>query len=587
MLLRLSIRDFVICEEAALEFSRGFNALTGETGAGKSILIDAIGFLAGGRGSTEWIRRGRERLAVEGAFDAASFAPEARAPAALGSEDGALAEILQGEDLLILRREMSADGRSRCFANGRQVLVSQLRELTRGALWIVGQGEQRALAAASEQEWLLDRYAGSAEARRAWRGLRVRFVAAHEEIERLISEREAFAREEDWLRFQDREIAESGLRAGERDRLAAARLALRAREKDAAIRAELTQRLFSEEGSILDHLESMAHRLGSADPERWGAVRDSVLDLRAAARELRELLGPAGGVDPDLEELGDADTVEERLRQLDRLFRKYGGDEAAVLAHGEEVRARLSEGEKLSSRIAEAATDLAQLGRALGQAGSSLARLRREAAVRFARAAAAELGGLGMAGASLAFSFHSEPDEEGVRLGEDLVRPLENGLEACRLLFRSHPSEAEGELSRVASGGELSRILLSIHAALGEAGPPGCWVLDEIDQGIGGDTANRVGERLARMSRRAQVLLVTHLPAIAARADRQFRVIKEEAGGRPVARVAALDQDARLSELARMLSGAETSAIARRHAEELLAAAARGRPPKAAGGRSA
>jgi DNA repair protein RecN (Recombination protein N) len=178
-----------------------------------------------------------------------------------------------------------------------------------------------------------------------------------------------------------------------------------------------------------------------------------------------------------------------------------------------------------------------------------------------------------MTGATLRFAFRSEPDPDGVeRAGTDeRVRPLENGLERVRLMFRSHPSEAEGELARVASGGELSRVLLALHAALGEASPPGCWILDEVDAGIGGETALRVAARLARMAGRAQVLLVTHLPAIAARAERHLRVVKEERQGRPVAGVETLAGEERVRELARMLAGEPDSPTARRHARELLA----------------
>jgi DNA repair protein RecN (Recombination protein N) len=566
MLLRLSLRDFVIVDQATLEFSSGFNVLTGETGAGKSILCDALAFLAGGRSGAEWIRRGAEQLVVEGAFQ---IAPELRVLPAL-------APLLEGEDLLILRRELGVDGRSRCFANGRQVLVSQLRELTRGLLWSVGQGEQRALTASSEQEWLLDRYGATLDLRREYRELRARLLRAATRLAALQSEREGFAQEEDWLRFQENEIRAAAISPGERARLNDARQNTRALEKELALRQELAARLYGDEGSILDHVESLAHLLSHADAERWAEVTAGVLALRETARELRRMV--ESRPDLSLEEV-DPEAIEERLRLLDRLCRKYGGDEAAVEAHRAEVAARLQAGERLSAEVEEAERALRELRASLGRSGDELSRRRREAAGRFAAAVGRELAPLGLPGASLEFRFGSEQDGEGVLLGGVPVRPLENGLERTTLLFRSHPGEAEGELGRIASGGELSRVLLGLHVALGEAGPPGCWVLDEIDQGIGGETAIRVAERLERMARRAQVLLVTHLPAIAARAERHLLVRKREVEGRATAEVEALPEEARVTELARMLSGRGSSEIARRHARELLEAARSQRQP--------
>lgn len=619
MLLRLVLGEFVIVESAEIEFAPGLNALTGETGAGKSILVDAIGLLAGARGSAEWIRRGADRILVEGAFDLAR-APGAQAAAELHGiplEDG----------VLLVRREITADGRSRCFAGGRQVLVSQLRELTAGALWAVGQGEQRVLADSAEQEELLDRFGGALQLRASYRVARVAFLETIETCARLQAARELFAGESDFLRAQISEIREADPAPGERARLRSAVARVRGRAAEAALSEELEARLFREEGSVLDHLETLVHRLEAADEMAWGALRAELESLRDAVRSLRL---PA----PEEEEEGDLETMEERLHLLDRVCRRYGDTtgasggarvvtatrgqhpdgnaagpvaggsaeevaeeavEESVLAHLADLEERLAEGEALNERLVEAESAREVAREALGAVGGELSRRRATAAEALAEAAGAELAGLGMPGAALRFAFRTEPDPEGVlsdppqadgrpapsgseraRLPErdalQRLRPLENGLERVRLMFRSHPAEAEGDLSRIASGGELSRVLLALHAALGEASPPGCWILDEIDAGIGGETARRVAARLARMAERAQVLLVTHLPAIAARADRHLRVVKEERQGRPVAWVESLAGEARVRELARMLAGEPDSPVARRHARELLAA---------------
>jgi DNA repair protein RecN (Recombination protein N) len=611
VLLRLTLGAFVIVERAELEFAPGLNALTGETGAGKSILVDAIGLLAGSRGSTEWIRRGAERLLVEGTLDLA------RAPAAREAAERHGIPLDDGQ--LLVRREIAADGRSRCFAGGRQVLVSQLRELTAGALWTVGQGEQRVLTDPTEQEELLDRYGGTLELRARYRTTREAFLAAMTTCARLAVERESFERDADFLRAQIREIREADPAPGERGRLRTVVARGQTRVAEAALAEELESRLFREEGSVLDHIETLVHRLGAADDAVWGSLRAELESLRDAVRSLRL---PS----PDEEDEGDLGVMEERLRLLDRVCRRYGSEadvvagagaaasrpadiagtnpvggvvargfgatgtaadadhdgpemaaelaaEQAVLARLAALESRLAEGESLDERLTEADAARESARGNLAAAGSELSRRRTIAATTLADAVGTELTGLGMPGASLRFAFRSEPDPLGVPAGESgaRVRPMENGLERARLMFQSHPAEAEGEIARIASGGELSRVLLALHAALGEASPPGCWILDEVDAGVGGETARRVAVRLARMSQRAQVLLVTHLPVIAARAERHFCVVKEELLGRPSAGVELLTGEARVRELARMLAGEPDSPTARRHARELLA----------------
>ncbi len=578
MLRHLRLEEFVIVERGELGFSPGLNVLSGETGAGKSILIDAVGFLAGGRASSDWVRRGAARLMVEGelALDPGSSGREAcRRLGVPLPEDG----------LLLLRRELASDGRSRCFANGCQILVSQLREVAEGALWIVGQGEQRALTTWREQEDVLDRYAKALPLRADYRDLRARFQEAREDQAAVARDEEAFSREEDWLRFQAREIEDAGIVPGEWERLQGERAEARNRVLEEGLVAELRERLLDGEGSILDHLETLGHRLGQVPGDRWAELRDAILDLRERARALRRLV-PSSENGLEL----DPEAIEERLRLLERLARKYLGAhpgdadrtdvERGILEHLRSVQSRLEDGEALEGKRQAAEARAADLRRRLAETGAALSKRRREASERLARTASGELGGLGMKDASLAFRFRREEDPDGV---PDLtapeapgIRAFENGLERMSLLFRSHPAEPEGELARIASGGELSRVLLSIHAALGEAAPPGCWILDEVDAGIGGETAGRIGRRLQRMADHAQVLLVTHSAAIAARAERHLRVVKEEKDGRPSVRVEVLAGEERLGEIARMLSGDPGSAIARRHARELLSQAVSG-----------
>jgi DNA repair protein RecN (Recombination protein N) len=565
MLVRLALEQFLIFESAVLEMGPGLQVLTGEAGAGKSILVDALGLVAGERASADWIRAGAERLVVEAAFD---LSDDPEGIAALSA-----AGIPHDDDcFLLLRREVGADGRSRAFANGRQVLVSQLREWTASRVRIVGQGEQRALLSPHQQEDLLDRTAGSSLAPR-YRSLRRSFLESQAELERLREERRAFANEEEWLRFQAQEIDAIDPKPGEREQLLALASETRARAETGERVRALRARLRDDEGSIADHLESLLHELRRSEGAPWSEIRDRLLDLRESVRALERLLPPE-----EMELEFDPETAAERRQTLDRLVRKYGGDEEAVRQHRIRVQERLDEGTALAARIETCEGRLQALARETYETGDALSRARQEAALRLCQGANEVLASLGMAGAELRFEFRREESPDGARpsSGGSAVRPLEGGLDHIALRFRSHPSLPLGDLGRTASGGELSRVLLALHSTAGETATPGSWIFDEIDAGIGGETAVRVGERLGILAERTQVLLVTHLPVIAARAHRHFRIVKEEHGGRPRARVELLEEEDRLRELARMLSGDDRSEVARRHARELRGVASGG-----------
>lgn len=561
MLQRLALQQFVIVENSALEFGAGLNALTGETGAGKSILVDALTLLTGGRGHADWIRAGAAKLVLEGAFDLKDQ------PAVRATLEAA--EVpLDEEDILLVRREISRDGRSRSFANGRQVLVSDLRKWCAELVWIVGQGEQRALLSSRQQEQLLDRLARSGELALRYRSLRHSWMTAKARLDQLRQQNEEFRAQEDWLAFQVQELEEAQVRPGERDELLKRRRGVQDLEEDLRRADLLGSLLVDANGSIADHVETLLDSLQGADETRWKPVVERLEQLREDVRELRSGLPE---VSAELDH--DPELIEDRLRQLGHLERKYGASEILILDRLATLQSQLETGRNLDRSIRDAEKDVAAACHDLGQAGSDLSAVRHRAAGEVESRIGAELAQLGMPGASLEFQFTRENASEGVPIPEtsETVLPLEGGLDRISLRFQSHGSIDWGELGRVASGGELSRVLLALQAILGEGAPPRTWVFDEIDQGIGGETAKRVGERLERMSHHTQVLLVTHLPTIAALADRHQCVTKTEEGGRPLARVETVSEDERLGELARMLSGDAESKIARDHAGELLA----------------
>ena len=476
MLLRLTLGEFVIVERAELAFAPGLNALTGETGAGKSILVDAIGLLAGSRGSAEWIRRGAERLVVEGALDLAD-APAAR--------DAAFRHGIPLEDgLLLVRREIAADGRSRCFAGGRQVLVSQLaradrrRAVDRRAGGAAGLDRSRRAGGVARPVRRPSRAAGALPGRA--RGVCPRRSS------RVRGSRRCGHRSPATPTSSGRRSVRSArpIRSRASARACAAPWRAGARRvADAALAEELEARLFREEGSVLDHLETLVHRLGAADAAAWGALRAELESLRDAVRAL-----PLPSADD--EEEGDLEAMEERLQLLERVCRRYGGDagaagadftsgaavdvsdgaaavtdggsddpasaaelaaERSVLARLASLEDRLAEGESLDERLAAAEARREAARRDLAVAGSELSRRRASAGGGACRSGRRRAGRAGHAGrVRCALPCAREPDPLGVPAGESgaCVRPLENGLERVRLMFQSHPARGRGDLAR-------------------------------------------------------------------------------------------------------------------------------------------
>lgn len=573
MLRRLLLGEFVIVESSVLDLAPGLNVLTGETGAGKSILVDALGLLVGGRGSADWVRAGARRLHLEAGFDLRGLALDRQR-----LEDRGIR--VDDDEFLLVQREISVDGRSRSFVNGSQVLIGDLRALTEDLLRIVGQGDARALISTRTLESLLDRLGASEALAREYRRCRRLFEDARAALLVAHQARAAFEREEDWLRFQLQEIREAEVEPGERERLVAARERVRDREEFEARAREVQERLAGDEGSVIDHLESLAHLLRRAESEPWSTLRARIDDLRETTRELIR-----GLPDPDEAPEIDVAAVEARLAKLDKLRRKYG-DEESILGHAASLEEQLSNGEELGAEETRAEDAVARARQALAAVGRELSEARRRAARDLEERLQPELAGLGMPHAQVRLEFRRHASADGVAVDEGVWEPREGGLDAITAAFRSHHEIAWSDLSRAASGGELSRVLLAMQVVIGDAAPIATWIFDEIDAGVGGETAQRVAELLARLARRTQVLLVTHLPAIAARADRHFRVTKSEAVHGVRAVVEELQGEARLEELARMLAGDAHSAVARRHAEALLSGVDASAPPVPAGAAS-
>ena len=572
MLHELHIEDFALASRVDVEFSPGFNVLTGETGAGKSILIDALQAALGGRVGNDAVRQGSERARVEASFSIDDLADPA---GFVETHD------LDAEDLLILSREISLEGRSKCRINGRLANAAQLAAIGGELVEVHGQHDAQALLAVRRHLDLLDALGG--EELKALRETVAAGVARRRallgEIARLEEGERERARKEDLLRYQIGEIAAANLEPGEDAALENERLRLAHAERLALGAREVYAALYEGEGdrpSAVDLVGAACERLRTlADYDRALAVHAEELgaalaSLQEVARTLRRY---GEGVSVDPERLAE---VEERLELINKLKRKYGDGVDEILAFMEQARRELEELESQSERIAALKAELADLDRVLGGQASQLSRLREQAARAVCAKVESRLAYLQMPDARFVVSIARRDDPDGIEVDGRKVRLGPAGIDQVEFLFSANRGEEPRPLAKIASGGELSRVMLAIKAALAEAERTPTLIFDEVDAGIGGETARRVGETLAELARGRQVLVVTHLAQIAAKADRHLVVEKRAEGQRTTVRVRPVDGEERVRELARMLDGTATGASLE-HARELLALAGKGK----------
>ncbi len=557
MLARLSIRDIVLIDRLDIDFGTGLAALTGETGAGKSILLDAFALALGARGDTALVREGAEQGQVTAAFDVGREHPARR----LLAENDLIADPAV-EDELIVRRVQFADGRTRAFINDQPVSVQVLRALGAALVEIHGQHDDRAFVEAATHRALLDAFGGieldAAEVTRLWDERRAReaAVAAHRtEVERA-------RREAEYLRHAVEELGRLNPQAGEETSLADRRAAMMQAEKAAEdLRATLEavggpQSPVPPLATALRRLERRAAQAPALVEPVVKAIDAALTALDEARTHLEHALRVAD-YDPD-----ELERIEERLFALRAAGRKYNVpvDQLAALARRYEADLALIDAgaERLAALEKEALETVARY-RAAAQA---LSAARQRAAQKLDKAVNAELKPLKLERAQ----FSTQIDSEGE--GPD-------GLDRIEFWVRTNPGTRPGPLMKVASGGELARFLLALKVVLADRGSAPTLIFDEIDTGVGGATADAIGVRLARLSSGVQVIAVTHAPQVAARADRHYLITKDALakGKRVATRVTELAAERRREEIARMLAGAEITAEARAAAERLIRAA--------------
>jgi DNA repair protein RecN (Recombination protein N) len=554
MIKWLRIKNIALISEVELELAAGLTLLTGETGAGKSILVDALGLLLGCRASSELIRSGEEQAVVEGLVERPSLRPFLESHG-LPADD----------DEIVIRREIQASGKGKATVNGALVPVALLRELGSGLVTIHGQHEPQGLLDAETHIQLVDRHAAVVTSEVADLFARLREIDA--ELETLRRDRREWERRREMLEFQAKEIEAARLAEDEEEALQREKAVRANVGRLATLAAEAYALLYEDEAAALARLKQVYRRveeLAGIDARFDGhrAARDGVVaPLEDLAYFLRDY--QAGlQVSP-----GRLDEIESRLAAIERLKRKYGASVAEVVAFAAKCRSDLEASGSAEDReraLVAARTDAA------GQyfaAAQELSRKRRSAAKDLQKKVEAELAHLAME--KTRFRVQFDPDVPPVDSG-DASSWGPHGLETAEFLLSPNPGEELRPLARIASGGELSRILLALNAASGLEAPGQALVFDEVDSGIGGRVADVVGRKLKAIAARHQVLCVTHLPQIASLADRHYAVRKRVVKERTLTEVVALQGEERVDEVARMLGGQTITDAARRHAREMV-----------------
>jgi DNA repair protein RecN (Recombination protein N) len=554
MLTELRIRNFAIIEQVTLPLAEGFNVLSGETGAGKSIIVGALGLLLGERASADLIRSGAEKATVEGVFDVATL----KGIAALADERGIEVE----DDTLVLKREIAANGRGRAWINGATVTATTLAEIGRQLVNLHGQHDAQTLLDGESQRRILDAFGGAELQAALVRGIYAGLADVRREITTLSSRRAEAEKRADYLRHVTKEIEDAHLSPGEDSKLEDEAKVLENADELRTLASSLNELLSGEEASVLTQLGAAQRPLTSIERIDPSATRMQEL-FDAGFYALQELARSvehyAGSVELDPSRLGE---VRQRRDRLFGLLKKYGPTLDNVIEAGRSARSELDLIDTAQFDLANLNTREAEARRRLSAEAEKLSDMRASAAKKLAKAVDALLPPLGMPGGrfSVVLIARDEPTAEGA---EDIEFRV-----ALNVGHEDRP------LARVASGGELSRVMLALKTILARVDRVPTLIFDEVDSGIGGRVGLQVGDTLRRVAKEHQVFAISHLPQIAARAHHHIVVAKGAKGGVTTADITVLEGTNRVNEIARMLGGDPESKVSRAHAKELLESAA-------------
>ncbi|GAA5422844.1 DNA repair protein RecN [Tetragenococcus halophilus] len=553
MLLELSIENFAIIKQLHLTFHKGMTALTGETGAGKSIIIDAMGLLAGGRGSTDYIRQGKQKCVLEGLFEL----PKHSSFKVLLDDLG----IDQRDELLIIQRDITSSGKSICRVNGRIVTLGNLKRIGAYLVDIQGQNEHQDLLQAEKHLQLVDSF-GSQSFKDQLADYQKKYDA-YRELEkrvRAIQENEqSYIQRIDMLNFQKKEIEEAGLQIDEEEKLVEERDKLANFQKIVDAFAKSHEILAGESGNSLDGIGEAAQEIQEVAylDKEYEQINENVQNayylLQDAAGEVSNILDQM-----ELDE-GRLEEVNARLEVIRQLKRKYGESIAAVLSYDEKISAELEQVDVTGNKLEEMQTALDQKHQNVWEIAESLHTQRKQIAQKLEKDILQELSDL-----------YLENTQFEVRFFEEKKELNRNGLDQLEFYLTTNPGEPLKPLAKVASGGELSRMLLALKSIFSKAQEKTSIVFDEVDTGVSGRVAQAIAEKISGIAYGSQVLCITHLPQVAAAGDYQYLISKEVQSGRTKTTVQEIDTTERVQEIARMLSGAEITDLTMENAKEML-----------------
>jgi len=562
VLRELRVRNYALIEELDLVLPEGLVIFTGETGAGKSIIIGALALALGGRTQAEQVRAGTDEIVVEARFG--------------GPFDAAVEETLREADLsaaedLVLRRVVPARGKSRAYVNGGSATLATLEKIGRGLVDIHGQHQHQSLLHPETHLDLLDDFGRLRDWRRELSESFSRWNSLRQEKAALLSGEQEKAQRLDFLSFQRKEIESAELRPDEDTDLATQKEILRNAGRLADAAREVDELVYSGESPAAAAVHRAARRmaeLAQVDPslvQLEKLLGDCQVQLEEAGREVQNY---QRSLEDNPERLQE---VEERLGEINRLKRKYGESVEAVLAKLAEIETEMGRLHSGEERLSAIEKELVDLESEVARGAEELSRLREAARLQLEEKVVAELGKLNLAGCSFQVSLARKEDQSaGISLDGVPCRIDETGVDSVEFLLSANPGEPLKPLVKVASGGELSRVMLAIKTVLSDVDKVPTLIFDEVDIGIGGKTARMVGDRLKIVSRRRQVLCITHLPQIASLADSHYNIRKSTRKGRAAITVSTLDGTERVEEIARMLGGRKVTSTTRRHAAEML-----------------
>ena len=563
MLLELTIRNFAVIKEVSIPFHKGLTILTGETGAGKSILIDALGLLLGGRGSGDYIRHGCKKAEIEGLFEF--------------EQDSPAVNILRGNGIecddfmVIVRRELTGNGKSLCRVNGRLVPQSIMRELGPWFITVHGQHEHHALMQEDRHIQWLDAYGDEkvGPALTEYIKLYKRYSQLRSELEYLSTNEREMVQRMDMLRFQLKEIVEANIEPEEEDKLLLERKRLSGGEKltqgleDAYCSLSGEHKGVDWVGNALENLEPLLV-YDPALKEAHQILEGAYYQIEEVARTLRQY---KDNVEFDPQRLS---LIESRLDELNRLKRKYGKSVDEILEYGAAIEDELDGIENRENRIEDLQKKVRDTALDLAVEARELSEIRTGIALQLSSLIEEELKDLQMSRTRFEIGIHREEDPKGIEVNGEKVRFFPRGIDQVEFLISPNPGEPLRPLARIASGGELSRIMLAMKTILADSENIDTLIFDEVDTGVSGRTAQAIAEKLNLVSNRRQVLCVTHLPQVASMADHHLQIVKYMGENETETRVHLLPDKDRITELARMLGGVEVTDTTREHAREML-----------------